>query len=74
MGEFQEILDFPSAPKLGIDGKLDPKKASAVEMRGQQLFFGKSAVRRMSRAPCYTDNLMHNLQAERFYKRTWRTE
>jgi hypothetical protein len=26
MGEFQEILDFPPAPKLGVDGKLDPKK------------------------------------------------
>ena len=41
IGEFQGILDFPPAPKLSIDGKLDPKKASAVEMRGQQLFFGK---------------------------------
>jgi hypothetical protein len=30
--------DFPPAPKLGIDGNLDPKKASAVEMRGLQLF------------------------------------
>ncbi len=24
MAEFQELLDFPPAPKLGIDGKLDP--------------------------------------------------
>jgi len=28
MGEFQEILDFPPAPKLGWDGKLDPAKAT----------------------------------------------
>ena len=28
MAEFQELLDFPPAPKLGVDGKLDPKKAS----------------------------------------------
>jgi cytochrome c peroxidase len=68
MGEFQEILDFPPAPKLGIDGKLDPKKASAVEMRGQQLFFGKARCVECHAAPFYTDNLMHNLQAERFYK------
>jgi len=68
MGEFQEILDFPPAPKLGIDGKLDPKKASAVEMRGQQVFFGKGRCAECHAAPFYTDNLMHNLQAERFYK------
>lgn len=68
MDEFQEILDFPPAPKLGIDGKLDPQKASAVEMRGQQLFFGKARCAECHAAPYYTDNLMHNLQAERFYK------
>jgi cytochrome c peroxidase len=68
MGEFQEILDFPPAPKLGIDGKLDPRRASAGEMRGQQLFFGKGRCAECHAAPYYTDNLMHNLQAERFYK------
>jgi cytochrome c peroxidase len=68
MGEFQEILDFPPAPKLGVDGKLDPKKASAVEMRGQQVFFGKGKCAECHAAPFYTDNLMHNLEAERFYK------
>jgi cytochrome c peroxidase len=68
MAEFQEILDFPPAPKLGIDGKLDPAKASAGEMRGQQLFFGKARCAECHAAPFYTDNLMHNLQAERFYK------
>jgi cytochrome c peroxidase len=68
MGEVQELLDFPPAPKLGIDGKLDPKKASAVEMRGQQLFFGKARCAECHPAPYYTDNSMHNLQAERFYK------
>src|ERR1700720_4687284 len=68
MAEFQEILDFPPAPKLGIDGKLDPRKADAAEMRGQQLFFGKARCAECHQAPYYTDNLMHNLQAERFYK------
>src|ERR1700675_1015703 len=68
MAEFQEILDFPPAPKLGIDGKLDPRKADAAEMRGQQLFFGKARCAECHPAPYYTDNLMQNLQAERFYK------
>ena len=35
MAEFQELLDFPPAPKLGIDGKLNPSKATAAEKRGQ---------------------------------------
>ncbi len=68
MAEFQALLDFPPAPKLGIDGKLDPKKASAEEMRGQALFFGKAQCASCHPAPYYTDNLMHNLRAERFYK------
>src|SRR3984893_15845845 len=68
MAEFQELLDFPPAAKLGIDGKLDPAKASAGEMRGQQLFFGKARCVECHQAPYYTDNLMHNLQTERFFK------
>ncbi len=68
MAEFQEILDFPPAPKLGIDGKLDPKKATLVEMRGQELFFGKAKCASCHAAPFYTDNLMHNLRTERFFK------
>lgn len=68
MSEFQEILDFPPAPKLGIDGKLDPKKASAMEMRGQDVFFGKGKCASCHTAPYYTDNLMHNLKTERFFK------
>ena len=68
MAEFQELLDFPPAPKLGIDGKLDPRKATESEMRGQALFFGKANCASCHPAPYYTDNLMHNLKAERFYK------
>lgn len=68
MAEFQAILDFPPAPKLGIDGKLDPKKATASEMRGQDLFFGKAKCASCHAAPYYTDNLMHNLRTERFFK------
>ncbi len=69
MSEFQELLDFPPAP-LGIDGKLDPRKFSAdsPEMRGQALFFGKAQCATCHPAPYYTDNSMHDLQVERFYK------
>jgi cytochrome c peroxidase len=68
MAEFQELLDFPPAPKLGVTGKLIPDKASEAELRGQELFFGKAQCAICHPAPYYTDNLMHNLKAERFYK------
>lgn len=68
MAEFQALLDFPPAPKLDIYGKLDPKKASKLEMKGQELFFGKAKCAVCHPGPYYTDNLMHNLKAERFFK------
>ena len=68
MAEFMALLDFPPAPKLGIDGKLDPKKATESEKRGQILFFGKAACASCHPAPYYTDNSMHNLKTERFFK------
>ncbi|WP_237079865.1 cytochrome B6 [Myxococcus xanthus] len=68
MAEVQALLDFPPAPKLRFDGKLDPKKATQQELRGQTLFFGKAQCSVCHLPPYYTDNLMHNLQAERFYK------
>jgi cytochrome c peroxidase len=68
MAEFQEILDFPPAPKLDVFGKLDAGKATSVELRGQALFFGKAQCATCHVPPYYTDNLMHNLKAERFYR------
>ena len=68
MAEFQALLDFPPAPKLGVTGKLNPAQATAAEMRGQELFFGKAQCATCHPAPYYTDNLMHNLKAERFFK------
>jgi len=41
MAEFQDELAFPPAPKLNVLGKLDPSKATAAELRGQEIFFGK---------------------------------
>ncbi len=68
MAEFIALLDFPPAPKLKINGKLDPQKATEAEMRGQILFFGKADCASCHPAPYYTDNLMHNLKTERFYE------
>lgn len=68
MAEFQALLDFPPAPKLDLYGKLDPKKATKEELRGQELFFGKANCSECHPSPYYTDNLMHDLKVERFYK------
>jgi cytochrome c peroxidase len=68
MAELQELLDFPPAPKLDLLGKLDPSKATPAELRGQEIFFGKGQCSTCHVPPYYTDNLMHNLQVERFFK------
>jgi cytochrome c peroxidase len=68
MAEFQEILDFPPAPKLNIYGRLDRRKASQAEERGEALFFGKANCVACHTPPFYTDNLMHDLMVERFYE------
>jgi cytochrome c peroxidase len=68
MAEFQELLDFPPAPKLDVFGKVDPARADASEMRGQAVFFGKGMCSACHAPPYYTDNLMHDLKAERFFK------
>jgi cytochrome c peroxidase len=68
MAELQALLDFPPAPKLTIEGRLHPKRSSEEERRGEALFNGKAKCNVCHPAPYYTDNSMHNLQAERFYK------
>jgi len=68
MAEFQALLDFPPAPKLDVFGHLDPKLSSEAEKRGEKLFFGKARCAECHPAPYYTDNTMHNLRTERFFK------
>lgn len=68
MADFQEMLDFPPAPKLDVFGKLDPTKATPAEMRGQEIFFGKGQCGSCHQAPYYTDNMMHDLKTGRFFK------
>jgi cytochrome c peroxidase len=67
MGEFLAILDFPPAPKLDLFGKLDPKKASPEELRGQKVFFTRGRCAVCHAPPYYTDNTMHDLHTERFF-------
>lgn len=70
MAEVQALLDFPPAPNLGWDGKLAAGAFpdDSPEMRGQALFFGKAQCAVCHPAPHYTDNTMHDLKVERFYK------
>ncbi len=70
MAEFQELLDFPPAPKLDVFNRLDPTKATAAEMRGEKLFFGKARCAECHASPIFSDNFMHDLKAERFYEPT----
>lgn len=69
MAEFMALLDFPPAPKLDIYGELDSGKASPGELRGEEIFNGKARCNACHPAPYYTDNSMHDLKAERFYKK-----
>ncbi len=68
MSEMEELFDFPPAPKLGVDGKLDPAKATTAELRGQAIFFGKGQCSTCHVPPYYTDNTMHDLQTGRFFE------
>ncbi len=68
MAELQAILDFPPAPKLDVFGRLIPNLATESERRGEKLFLGKARCVECHSGAFYTDNLMHNLKAERFFK------
>jgi cytochrome c peroxidase len=69
MAQMQNIIDFPPAPKLDPTGRLDPTKASAQELAGEQIFLGKGKC-----AQChipqtaFMDMQMHDLKLERFYE------
>ena len=67
MAEFEELLDFPPAPKLGVLGRLDPRKASPQELRGEAVFHGKGRCVTCHDGVAFSDNSMHDLHAERFF-------
>ena len=68
MAEFMDILDFPPAPKLNLFGTLNRKKATAAELRGEKVFFERGQCAACHAPPYYTDNTMHDLHTERFFK------
>lgn len=68
MAQFQKLVDFPPAPKLTVFGRLNRTIATESEIRGEDLFFGKARCGGCHVPPYYTDNSMHDLRVERFYK------
>jgi cytochrome c peroxidase len=67
MGDFNAIIDFPPAPKLGPLMKLIPARATPQELRGEQVFHGKGQCVACHYGPAFTDDYLHDLQVERFY-------
>jgi cytochrome c peroxidase len=67
MGDFNAIIDFPPAPKLGPLMKLIPEKATEAELRGERIFHGKAQCAVCHYGPAFVDEYMHDLRVERFY-------
>jgi cytochrome c peroxidase len=65
MAHFQNIIDFPPAPKLNNQGRLDHTKATKAEISGEAVFMKNCAS--CHAPPFYTDNLAHDLKVENFY-------
>jgi len=68
MAQMQNMLDVPPAPKLDPTGRLDRTKATASEIAGEDVFFGKGKCAACHTPPFYLDHQMHDLQLERFLK------
>jgi cytochrome c peroxidase len=66
MAQMQNMFDFPPAPKLDSEGRLDRSQATEAERRGETLFFGKARCGTCHPAPAYLDQQMHDLKVERF--------
>jgi cytochrome c peroxidase len=65
MAHFMNIIDFPPAPKLDAQGRLDHSRATPAERRGEAVFTKNCAS--CHAPPIYSDNLAHDLKVERFY-------
>ena len=66
MAQMQNMFDFPPAPKLNPQGRLDVARATEAERRGEALFFGKAQCSTCHSGPAYLDHQMHDLKLERF--------
>jgi len=69
MAQMQNIIDFPSAPKLDPLGHLDPSQATEQELAGEKVFVGKGRCGECHiPQTAFMDNNMHDLKLERFYE------
>jgi hypothetical protein len=68
MGDFNSILDYPPAPKLGPMMTLIKSKATEQELRGEALFHGKAQCVQCHYGPAFVDDYLHDLQVERFFQ------
>lgn len=67
MAQFQNMLDFPPAPKLDpITGRLNRKVATEAEVRGEDLFFGKAQCANCHFGAAFMDQQYHDLRVDRF--------
>jgi cytochrome c peroxidase len=69
MAQMQNMLDFPPAPKLDpTTSRLNRATATASEVRGEDIFFGKGQCAACHPAPFYLDHQLHDLHLERFIR------
>ena len=70
-GRVPEPARLPAGAEAERARQARPRARPAeAERRGEELFFGKAQCATCHVPPYYTDNLMHNLQMERFFKET----
>src|SRR2546430_16619837 len=62
------MAGIPGGQSRGGRERLNQGGAPPAELRGQEIFFGKGQCGTCHAAPYYTDNLMHDLKIERFFK------
>lgn len=67
MGDFNSIIDYPPAPKLGPLMRLIPELCTEQELRGEALFHGKARCVQCHYGPAFVDDYLHDLRVERFY-------
>lgn len=67
MGDFNAIIDYPPAPKLGPLMRLIPDLATEQELLGEKVFHGKAQCAKCHYGPAFVDDYMHDLRVERFH-------
>lgn len=68
MAQMQNMFGFPPAPKLDRFGRLIPNKASELELKGEDIFYGKGHCADCHPAPFFLDDRMHDLMVGDFYE------